>query len=88
MPVYNVTEHRGRRIKNRGIFGAESVEDALRISTMPPLITPSNISQWRYIDDGVGGGALVDPNDEDHCFRADPRREEADSEYVPEEYQD
>ena len=73
MPMYNVTEHRGRRVRVRSAVGAKDPRNALQIATMPPAVMPPNIKQWRFIDDGCGGGALIDPSDEDHCIRADPR---------------
>jgi hypothetical protein len=75
MPVYQITEHHGRRITERWIMGMPDAETALRLSARPPFKRPVGMDKWRFIDDGLGGGALIDPNDEDHCFRADPRPE-------------
>jgi hypothetical protein len=74
MPAYIVTEHRGRKIREKLFVGnAADPEEALRVCCGPPIKRPPDILQWRYIDDGMGGGALIDPADEDHCLRADPR---------------
>ena len=70
--LYLITEHRRRRIMDKMMVGgADGPEDALRrmIGSRPHL------ARWGFIDDGLGGGALVDPADEDHCFRADPRED-------------
>ena len=71
--MYLITEHHGRRIKAKLLMNADGIEDALRMSARPPFKMPPEAHHWRFIDDGLGGGALIDPRDEDHCLRADPR---------------
>lgn len=73
MPVYIITEHHGRKIKERLLIHANDQEQALRLSARPPFKMPPEAHRWRFIDDGLGGGALIDPRDENHCLRADPR---------------
>jgi hypothetical protein len=34
---------------------------------------PPDARAWPFIDDQLGGGALINPRDPDHCIRADPR---------------
>jgi hypothetical protein len=75
---YIITEHHGRKIKERMSITGESPEAALRLALSVPLkpsaAMPPENNNWRYIDDGLGGGAIVDPHDENHCYRADPRK--------------
>ena len=73
MIPYNISEHLGRRSKDLWVVAAPDPESALRISTMPPFKPLMHAHEWPFIDDGLEGGALVDPADEDHCIRADPR---------------
>jgi hypothetical protein len=79
---YQITEHLGRKIKAKLLINAPDPdpEQALRMSARPPFKMPPEAYKWRFIDDGLGGGALIDPKDEDHCLRADPRPEEEDEE--------
>lgn len=72
MSYYIITEHRGRKITDKAAVGAEDPETALRICPIKQL-PPRARKRWQFIDDGLGGGALIDPRDQDHCFRADPR---------------
>jgi len=55
MPVYQITEHHGRRITERWIMGMPDAETALRLSAKPPFKRPAGIEKWRFIDDGLGG---------------------------------
>ena len=73
MPVYIITEHHGRKVEEVLAIHADNLEQALRLSCYPPLKMPPEARHWPFIDDGLGGGALIDPRDEDHCLRADPR---------------
>jgi len=73
--VYLITEHRRHRVADKMVGGGvDGPEDPLRrmIGSRP------HMAGWQFIDDGLGGGALVDPNDPDHCFRADPREDQND----------
>ena len=84
MYFYIITEHRGRRIESKAGVGGNGPEDALRtcrLKSMPPEVR----KYWQFIDDTLGGGALVDPRDEYHCFRADPRVERDDCTETEEE---
>ena len=78
MHFYIISEHRGRRIESKaGVIADSGPEEALRdcsLKSMPPEVR----KYWQFIDDTLGGGALVDPRDEYHCFRADPRVERDD----------
>ncbi len=73
MPAYLITEHRGRKIKDKAMIQAADQETALRFYATGPFLMPPEARHWRFIDDGLGGGALIDPLDKDHCLRADPR---------------
>lgn len=75
MPTYIITEHHRRRIKEKWVIETDNPEDALRKSTNPPFKPLAHACWWPYIEDGLGGGALIDPADPDHCIRADPRPE-------------
>ncbi len=72
MMYYKISEHFGRRIRKTTIVAAEHPNDALLFAAGRPFLVPADADGWNYIDDGLGGGALIDPNDEDHCLRADP----------------
>ena len=77
MPAYLITEHHGRRIKPKSIMLSNDPSGALAaFCTIPSTVTsmPPDAGRWRFIDDGLGGGALIDPRDDDHCLRADPRK--------------
>ena len=76
MIAYSISEHRGRRSRAKWFIAAPDPESALRISTMPPFKPLTHAHEWQFIDDGLEGGALVDPSDEDHCIRADPREKD------------
>lgn len=80
MPTYQISEHRGHRVKAFWVVNFETPEKALRCSTCPPLKPFKHMGKWLFIDDGTGGGALIDPNDPDHCLRADPRPDEDEQE--------
>jgi hypothetical protein len=85
MIAYNISEHRGRKIKEKWFITAIDPEAALRISTAFPFKPLTHAHEWQFIDDGLGGGALIDPADEDHCIRADPRSESELLKMPPEE---
>jgi hypothetical protein len=80
MPSFYITEHHGRKIKEKMMMSAGSPEEVLRACVGGPCKMPPDVARWRFIDDGMGGGALVDPKDEDHCLLADPRPEFDDQE--------
>ena len=73
MPIYVITEHRGQDVKAVATLTCFDARGALRKVMKPPQTIPSDICMWRCIDDGMGGCAIIDPSDEDHFFRADPR---------------
>jgi len=75
MPAYRITEHHGRKIRAKLTINAPNQEQALRMSAGPPFKMPPEARKWAFIDDGLGGGGLIDPKDENHCLRADPRSE-------------
>ena len=81
--LYLITEHRGWRVRQRLFINATDQEHALRASAGGPFRMPPEARTWPYLDDSLGGGALIDPADEDHCLRADPREGIA---YPEEEY--
>ena len=71
MPIYFLTEHHGHKIRPCAMAGASSPETALR--GLVATVRSSGATAWPYIDDTLGGGALIYPRDPDHCWRADPR---------------
>ena len=75
MPLFLITEHHGWKIRERLLINAADQEEALRFSAGTPFRMPPDARTWPYIDDGLGGGALIDPGDENHCLRADPRED-------------
>ena len=73
MIQYAISEHVGRKVRQKWSVMAEAPEQALRLTAIPPFKHPPGAANWHFIDDGLGGGALIDPQDADHCLRADPR---------------
>ncbi len=73
MQGYLITEHHGPDVRDLILMMASNQKTALMLSCWPPFQVPEDAAHWHFIDDGLGGGALIDPKDEDHCFRADPR---------------
>jgi len=73
---YLITEHFGDELQQKWLMIANDQEEALRLCCCPQFKTPKGAKNWRFIDDGLGGGAIIDPADETHCMRADPRSEE------------
>ena len=79
MPVYQISEHFGWKVRQRMLVGAPDQEKALRAIMEPPFERmPPEARNWLFIDDTLGGGGLIDPKDPDHFFRADPREEDDD----------
>ena len=72
MMYYRVSEHFGRRIRKQLVVVAEHPNDAVLFAAGPPFLVPQGADGYNYIDDELGGGALVDPDDPEHVLRADP----------------